>query len=168
MKKHPLIIIAGLLVFSTASVAVEQASAKQANAAQQLIPYSLAQTVQTFSKTVHGGVQHVVVKSADNARDIKLIQTHLAKLAVDFSKGDFSVTEKLHGADMPGLARLKMAKTDDIRFDYKALANGGQIHYASEYPQYIQALHEWFEAQAAEHGATVAPGHAQHHMAPAE
>lgn len=167
MKKYPLI-VAGLLAFSTATLALEQASPKQVDSARQLIPYSLSQTVQTFSKTVHGGVQHVIVKSADNVRDIKLIQTHLARLAVDFGKGDFSVTEKLHGADMPGLAKLKMAKPDDIRFEYKALTNGGQIHYSSEYPQYIQALHEWFDAQAAEHGAAVAPGHAQHHMTPAE
>jgi hypothetical protein len=75
-----------------------------------------------------------------------LIQAHLLKIANEFRKGDFSVTERIHGADMPGLAQLKMAETDDIKFEYKALANGAQIHYSTEYPQYIQALHEWFDA----------------------
>ena len=61
-----------------------------------------------------------------------------------------------------------MAETDDIKFEYKALPNGAQIHFSTEYPQYVQALHEWFDAQKREHGNEVIPEHIQHHLAPAE
>ncbi|AMK78433.1 MULTISPECIES: hypothetical protein [Methylomonas] len=162
----PSIVLAGLLIFSASALAVEHASPKPSNAS--VLPYSAEQTEQTFSKTVHGGVQHVVAKAADNVQVVKAIQSHLFKIAGDFRKGDFSVTERLHGADMPGLAQLKKAEPGDIRFDYKSLDNGAQIHYSSEYPKYVQALHEWFDAQASEHGATAIPGHNQHHLTPAE
>jgi hypothetical protein len=48
---------------------------------------------------------------------------------------------------MPGLAQMKSAKQDDIRYDYKALPNGGQIHFSTEYPHLLNALHHWFDAQ---------------------
>ena len=171
MKHYPLVFI-GLLVFSATTPAVEKVSPKQVDEVQQrtqqVVPYSLDQTLLTFTKTVHGGVQHVVVKSADNTEQIKLIQANLLKMASDFRKGDFSVTEQIHGADMPGLARLKMAETDDIKYEYKALPNGAQIHYSTEYPEYVQALHEWFDAQMSEHGSEVVPEHIKHHATPAE
>ena len=171
MKHYPLVFI-GLLVFSATTPAVEKVSPKQVDEVQQrtqqVVPYSLDQTLLTFTKTVHGGVQHVVVKSADNTEQIKLIQANLLKMASDFRKGDFSVTERIHGADMPGLARLKMAETDDIKYEYKALPNGAQIHYSTEYPQYVQALHEWFDAQMSEHGNEAVPEHIKHHSNVAE
>jgi hypothetical protein len=171
MKNYPLI-LAGFLLFSTTTLALEKTSPKQIDEVdqrmQQVVPFALDQTLETFTKTVHGGVQHVVAKSADNTQQIKLIQAHLLKIANEFRKGDFSVTERVHGANMPGLAQLKMAETDDIKFEYKALPNGAQIHYSTEYPQYVQALHEWFDAQKTEHGNDVIPEHIQHHATPAE
>lgn len=153
----------GLLLFSTSTLALEKTADSQAS-----LPYAAEKTVQTFTKTAHGGVQHVVVKSAGDTAQIKAVQSHLLKLTDAFKKGDFSTTERIHGKAMPGLAQLKRAKTDDIRFEYKALETGGQIHYSTEYPQYVQALHEWFDAQTQEHGDAVIPGHSQHHSSPAE
>ena len=171
MKYAPLIWL-GLLLFSAAASALEKADPKRieevSQRSQQTVPYDVDQALHTFTKTVHGGVQHVVVKSADNAKQIKLVQDYLAKLAMDFRKGDFSETERMHGADMPGLVQLKKAQTDDIRFEYKALPNGAQIHYSTEYPQYVQALHEWFDAQMSDHGNDAIPEHKQHHLTPSE
>lgn len=171
MKNYPLI-LAGLLFFSTTASALEQAVPKPVeevhHRVQRVVPYALDQTLQTFTKTVHGGVQHVVVKSADNAKQIKLIQEHLLKIADAFRKGDFSSSERVHGADMLGLTQLKKAETDDIKFEYKALPNGAQIHYATEYPQFVQALHIWFDAQMKDHGNDVIPEHIQHHSTIAE
>jgi hypothetical protein len=105
---------AGLLLFSTIAPALEKANPKQVDEVQQrtqqVVPYAVDQTRLTFTKTVHGGVQHVVAKSADNTKQIKLIQENLLKMASDFRKGDFSVTERIHGTDMPGLAQLKKSR----------------------------------------------------------
>jgi hypothetical protein len=162
MKHYPLL-FAGLMLLATTTYAYE----KPANS-QHPLPYSADKTLQTFTKTAHGGVQHVVVKAAEDRTQIKAVQAHLIKLADEFSNGDFSTTERIHGQNMPGLAQLKRAKADDIRFAYKALPTGGQIHYSTEYPQLVQALHEWFDAQTREHGNPVIPGHSQHHLSPAE
>lgn len=167
-----LLILLGLFLLSTAVSATEKPGSKPVEdvqrRTQQVVPYALDKTLQTFSKTVHGGVQHVVAKSADDTQQIKFIQSHLFNIANQFRKGDFSVTERMHGADMPGLVQLKLANPGDIRFEYKALENGAQIHYSSEYPQYVQALHEWFDAQAKEHGNSPIPGHNQHHSTTAD
>jgi hypothetical protein len=170
MKSYP-IFLAGLLCFSVTTPALENANPRQAEVdqrMQQMVPFALDQTLETFTRTVHGGVQHVIAKSPDNTRQIQLIQNHLIKIANEFRNGDFSATERIHGADMPGLAILKTAKTDDIKFEYEPLPNGGQIHYSTEYPQYVQALHEWLDAQAKEHGNDAIPEHIKHHKTPAE
>lgn len=171
MKNYFLLI--GLLFINVTAQAVEEQNVikldKLNQNMQKAVPYSLNKTLQSFSKTVHGGVQHVVVKSVDDTAQIKLIQAHLLKLVERLRKGDFSDSETLHGVDMAGLAQLKRAKTDDIKFEYKALENGGQIHYSTEYPQFVGALHEWFDAQISEHGNLAPPkGHEQHHSSPAE
>lgn len=171
MKKCLLALI-GFLFFSATAWALEQAHPGNVNEIhqrmQQLVPFSLNKTLETFTKTVHGGIQHIVAKSADDSKQVKLIQAHLQKLAGEFAKGDFSMTERIHGSEMPGLTVLKTAQPDDIKFEYKALPNGAQIHYATEYPQFVQALHLWFDAQKIEHGSDEIPGHTQHHTTPAE
>jgi hypothetical protein len=163
---------AGLLLFSLQTPALEKANPKQVDEVQQrtqqLVPYDLNQAQLTFTKTVHGGVQHVIAKSPDNTQQIKLIQANLLKMAVDFRKGDFSMTEKIHGAAMPGLAQLKKTEMYAIKYEYEALPNGAQIHYSTEYPLYVQALHEWFDAQTSEHGNEATPEHDKHHATPAE
>jgi len=170
--KHYSLILAGLLLFSTTASALEKTGSARTDEvlqrSQPVLPFSVEQSLQTFSKTVHGGVQHVVVKSAGDTRQVKLIQAYLLKLADAYRKGDFSETERIHGADMPGLTLLKTAETDDIKFEYKALENGAQIHYSTEYPQFVQALHIWFDAQISDHGNPVVPEHSQHHSTIAE
>ena len=113
MKPYTLL-WAGLLLFSTATLALENTSSKQVDEVQQrtqqVVPYALDQTQLTFTKTVHGGVQHVVVKSADNTQQIKLIQENLLKMANDFRKGDFSVTEHIHGTDYAGSCPVKKGR----------------------------------------------------------
>lgn len=164
--KHYLF-LTGLLVFS-ATLAAETSSSERRSEVhqrtQQATSYDLNKTLQTFTQTVHGGVQHVVAKSANDKEQIKLIRDTLSKMTNDFRKGDFSETERIHGTDMPGLAQLKRAQLDDIRFEYETLENGAQIHYSSEYPQYIEALREWIEAQAVDHNNDVINEHSQHHQ----
>lgn len=171
MKPYPFI-LAGLILFTGAIFAAEKASPERIDEVRKLshsvIPYDIDQIKQIFTKTVHGGVQHVVVKSAENSEQIKLIQAYLLKMTNNFSTGDFSETERIHSSNMPGLAQLKMAHPYDIKFEYKALPNGAQIHYSTEYPLLVQALHEWFDAQTSDHDNTVIDEHSKHHSTPAE
>lgn len=164
--KHYLI-LTGLIVFSATLAAETSSSERQSEVHQRTqlaTSYDLNKTLQTFTQTVHGGVQHVIAKFANDKEQIKLIRDNLRKMADDFKKGNFSETERIHGTDMPGLAQLKRAQLDDIKYEYESLENGAQIHYSSEYPQYIQALREWIEAQAIDHNNDVIDEHSQHHQ----
>lgn len=143
--------------------------AENTSASSPLVPYDTKQALESFSKTVHGGIMHIVAKSADNKQQVQLIQQYLRQTATAFKNGDFSSTERFHGSDMPGLAQMKLAKTDDIRYDYQALPNGGQIHFSTEYPHLLNALHEWFDTQIKEHGnAAALSEHERHHASPAD
>ncbi|MGR9012663.1 MAG: aspartate carbamoyltransferase [Gammaproteobacteria bacterium] len=170
--KNYLLILTGLLLFSMTASAFEKNAPEPVGEVQQrmqkLVPFSLDKTIETFTKTVHGGVQHLVAKSPNDTPQIKQIQAHLHRIANEFRKGNFSATERIHGPNMPGLLQLKKAEPDDIRFVYEALPDGAQIHYSSEWPQYVEALHEWFDAQKIEHGNEEIPSHIQHHNSVAE
>lgn len=168
MKTAILIALSLWLVTVDAKPVVTSQATATAVASAGLVPYDVKQADESFAKTVHGGIMHIVTKSADNSRQIKLIQEYLRQTAAEFSKGDFSSTERFHGSDMPGLAKMKAAKKDDIRYEYQALTNGGQIHFSTEYPALLTALHHWFDAQLKEHGSGSLPGHDQHHASPAE
>ena len=161
--KQLILTIVLLLPFSASLFAADPVLNGQSSPA-----YDSERVIQSFNKTVHGGIQHVVAKSADDTQQISLVQDYLQRLTNEFRKGGFSETERLHGADTPGLAQLKTAKTDEIRYEYKALSNGAQIHYSSENPNYVQALHEWIDVQVRDHGNAVVPEHQQHHQLPAE
>ena len=170
--KHAALFSIGFLFFSAFAFAEEHASPERMADVQHQrqfqVPYDADKALETFSKTVHGGVMHVITKSPDDNQQIRLIQDYLSNMASNFRKGDFSETQRMHGANMPGLLQLKTAKTDDIRYEYKSLPNGAQIHFTTEYPQFVQALHEWFDAQAKDHGNVEAPEHMKHHKAIAE
>jgi hypothetical protein len=171
MKLYTLI-LTGLVFFSTATLAVDEPSPEKIEEVHQreklLEPFDIDQVTEIYSKTVHGGVQHVVVKSADNTKQIELIQEYLLKKTEQLTKGDFSETERIHGANMPGLLVLKTAEPYDIKYKYEALPNGAQIHYSTEYPKFAQALHEWFDVQAKEHKNEVIQEHSKHHLMPKE
>jgi len=58
----------------------------------------------------------------------------------------------LHGSDMPGLAKLTTAGSR-LQIVYAATAVGAQIRYTTQNPDTLAALHQWFAAQLADHGA---------------
>ncbi len=154
MKKIALFTFLLSLVFGAAQ-AQESATGKHAvknTDAHQLLPYAVDQALEGFAKTPDGGVMQIVVKPSGDETQIKPMQQYLRQTAKEYGKGDFSSTERFHGTDMPGLAQMKSAKTGEIRYQYKALRNGGQIRFSTEYPQLLEALHAWIEAQIKEHG----------------
>jgi len=124
----------------------------------QVMPFDLKQTQHLFIKTSTGGIQQVIVRDAANSKQIDLIRQHLSKIATEFSHGDFSNPEKIHGKDMPGLTVLRTAKPEQLHVQYKELANGAEINYSAEDDNLINAIHQWFNAQLADHGSDATSG----------
>jgi hypothetical protein len=58
----------------------------------------------------------------------------------------------IHGDGMPGLHELAMG-TARIDVVYSELPDGAQILYVTEDDLLVAALHAWFDAQLADHGA---------------
>lgn len=160
----PFVLLYGLLatLVSLSAYAVDPARQAEVSAHGALVmPFALKATTHIFTKTQDGGIQQVVAKKSGDEPQIRLIRKHLAMIADHFSKGNFAEPARIHGANMPGLAELRKAKSTELIVRYQDLPDGGQIQYASHDPLLVQALHRWFDAQLSDHGADARAGH--HH-----
>ncbi len=128
------------------------------------MPFDLEKTRHVFSKTANGRIQQVIAKDKSDSGLIQLIRDHLSEISEEFRQGDFSNPAHIHGEDMPGLAELKTANPDQIKIEYMALPDGAQIKYATKSPQFIKAIHQWFDAQLSDHARHAVPGHPHQHM----
>jgi len=161
MKNTALIACLLALFFATAKAQESDAGKHPANntEAHQSLPYAVDQALEVFAKTANGGIMQIVAKSTNDSQQIKLMQQYLHQTAEEYKKGDFSSTERFHGTAMPGLAQMKAAKAGEIKYQYKALNNGGQIVFSTEDAQLLNALHAWVDAQIKEHGSAGLSGH---------
>jgi hypothetical protein len=128
-----------------------------------VMPFDLEKTVHVFSKTPEGGIQQIVVRDKSDSEQIQLIRAHLSKISAEFSQGDYSRPMHIHGQDMPGLDALKTASPGQVEIEYLELSDGAQIHYASQSPQLIDAIHQWFEAQLSDHARHAVSAHPHEH-----
>ena len=142
-----------------AAFADENRQAEVAARGAQVMPFKLSATTHIFTKTEQGGVQQVVAKDPKDTDQLAMIRMHLAELAQAFQRGDFSGPTQTHGAQMPGLTKLKTPNPGDLSMRYRELANGAEIEFSSRIPELVSAIHEWFDAQLADHGADAISGH---------
>lgn len=170
MKIMPVLAMSllGVLTASAAQAAAPAGeSSRQAGVAArgaQVMPFNLEATTHIFSKVADGGIQQVVAKAPDDETQVRLVRQHLQQITEQFSKGDFSGPERIHGVSMPGLSELRKASPGDIRITYQDIPSGGQIRYATSSKVLVAALHAWFDAQLSDHGADAREGHTHQHM----
>lgn len=166
MNKHSLLLMSMLLPIPSVH-AVEPASPTRldevAERGAHVMPFGLEKTLHIFDKTETGGRQQVIAKNAADNEQIALIRQHLSDIAGRFNKGDFSGPKRIHGDDMPGVKMLS-EHASEIEFSYRDLPNGGQIDYHSDNPEWIDAIHRYFDAQLSDHARhAVGSGHKMHH-----
>ena len=123
------------------------------------MPFSLQATTHVFTKTADGGVQQVVAKNPRDREQIRLIRLHLKQVAHDFGRQEFSAPSAIHGDAMPGLAELRSARPGQVHVRYRDLDRGGQLRFSARDRALVAALHRWFDAQLADHGADAMAGH---------
>lgn len=138
-----------------------QRQAQVAQRGAEVMPFALAVTTHIFTKTASGGVQQVIAKDAADDRQAELVREHLRDMRARFLAGDFSGPAHIHGQDMPGLARLQAARPGQLSIVYREVPGGAELEYRSHDTGLIAALHDWFDAQLADHGADAMAGH--HH-----
>jgi hypothetical protein len=148
----------------TASVAAhaQQRQAEVAARGAEVMPFDLQASGHVFTKSRNGGLQQVLVKNPKDAVQLRLVRSHLRDIARRFEQGDFSAPAQIHGENMPGLAQLRQARPGEISIHYRELFNGAQVRYATSNPALVPVLHQWFDAQLADHGADAMEGHEHH------
>ncbi len=124
------------------------------------MPFDLDRTRHSFVKDETGGVQSVVALEYGDAEQVALIREHLREISVAFSKGRYEDPSSIHGDDMPGLRELA-AGAENVVVEYREIDAGGEIRYSSSDAALVAAVHNWFDAQLADHGhdATNTPSH---------
>lgn len=155
-------------------------AARQADVARRgaaVMPFDLAATVHVFTKTAQGGVQQVLARDPADETQARQVRQHLQALRERFLAGDWSAPAAIHGQDMPGLAELRAAPAGAIAVTYREVPGGAELGYATDDLRLVDALHRWFDAQLADHGADamagpMPAGHANlpmhmHHPSPA-
>ena len=138
---------------------------RQAEVAQRgadVMPFSLAATTHIFTRSDTGGTQQVVAKTSGDTVQVQRIRQHLRHIRAQFLKGDFSGPSHIHGQDMPGLAELKAARPGQIAIAYHDIQNGAELQYKTADAKLVTALHQWFDAQLADHGTDAVEGQAPH------
>jgi hypothetical protein len=148
----------------TASVAAhaQQRQAEVAARGAEVMPFDLQASGHVFTKSRNGGLQQVLVKNPKDAVQLRLVRSHLRDIARRFEQGDFSAPAQIHGENMPGLAQLRQARPGEISIHYRELFNGAQVRYATSNPALVPVLHQWFDAQLADHGANAMEGQEHH------
>jgi hypothetical protein len=153
-----LALLAALPAFAQHQHHDHQQQAAVAARGAEVMPFDLAATTHVFTKTPSGGIQRVVAKRSDDAAQAALVRRHLRDIEQQFRRGDFSGPSHIHGAAMPGLAQLKAARPGQVAITYREVPAGAELEYRSQDAQLVTALHQWFDAQLADHGADARPG----------
>ncbi|MFW8632534.1 hypothetical protein [Vibrio natriegens] len=118
----------------------------------QVMPFDMSKTLHVFKMTDSGGVQKVLARNTEETEQILLIRQHLEHEAQMFKHGNYSDPTKLHGDDMPGIAKLS-ANPSKVNVSYSELPEGAQITFETKEISMVTAIHRWFGAQLSEHGA---------------
>lgn len=158
--------LALVLLFATMPMAHAADAARQGEVASrgaEVMPFSLKATQHIFTETSSGGTQTVVARNRADREQVGLVRRHLHEIQQQFQRGDFAAPAHIHGMDMPGLDRLRAAPPGTIRIGYRNVAGGAQLSYRTRNPELVAALHDWFDAQLADHGPDAMAGHEHHH-----
>ena len=132
------------------SDAPETRQAEVAERGREVMPFDLDATTHHFVTVADGLVQTVVADDPD-ATQVDLVRGHLLAEASRFERGDFDDPARIHGEEMPGLARLR-DHGGRIAVTYRDIARGGEIRYRTSDPELIEALQDWADAQTRDHG----------------
>ncbi|MBT8488054.1 MAG: aspartate carbamoyltransferase [Gemmatimonadetes bacterium] len=132
-------------------VSDEQRRGEVAARGAEVMPFDLDRSTHVFATTAEGGVQTVRSDDGD-PEQMRLIRAHLLEEAARFARGDFHDPAMIHGDDMPGLHALVMG-FERMTITYADVDGGAEIRYESPDEDLVEAIHAWFGAQLADHGA---------------
>jgi len=151
-----------LVVAAVAGIAAAPASAADQHAQMvtrhgaRVMPFDQKTAQHMFLDARDGGVVQIVVRTMDE-RQISLVRSHLLDEASKFAHGNYGDPAYIHGASMPGLARLRSG-APHISVRYFETPTGAAITLSSKDRTLVAAIHAWLGAQRHDHAAGGADG----------
>ncbi|MGI9022097.1 MAG: aspartate carbamoyltransferase [Acidimicrobiales bacterium] len=126
--------------------------AEVADRGTDVMPFDLDGTTHRFTPQADGLTQQVVVDDPADADQRELVREHLRVEMTRFRAGDYGDPARIHGDHMPGLRQLEAgAAAIEIRYD--DVDAGAELRFLTADPALVDALHQWGEAQVADHGS---------------
>jgi hypothetical protein len=118
----------------------------------QVMGFSHRATHHTFRLSENGGDIEVRADAADDTASVGMIRQHLQQIAADFTGGDFTKPEAIHGR-IPDGAETMRASGAAIRYHYEELRDGARVRITGLTPKAVEAVHAFLSFQIDEHGA---------------
>jgi len=116
----------------------------------QAMGFSHEKTTHHFRLKPNGGVIEVTANDPNDGASRDQIRYHLAHVAEQFSKGDFSLPMFTHGEAPPGAAEMTRLK-EEIKYTFEAIDRGGRVLIATANPEAIDAVHQFLRFQIKDH-----------------
>ena len=97
-----------------------------------------------------GGAIEVTANDAADSKNVEAIRSHLAQIAVMFSKGDFSTPMFIHDQVPPGVPMMKECGRE-ISYLFEAAPRGGRVRIKTSSQEALKAVHEFLRFQIEDH-----------------
>ena len=107
-------------------------------------------TTHHFRMAVDGGSIEVSAHDPADATQMKLIRSHLTRIAVSFGEGDFSTPMFVHDGIPPGVTTMKLMKSD-IHYKYEEMPSGARVRISTDAPIAVAAIHDFLRFQITDH-----------------
>jgi hypothetical protein len=96
------------------------------------------------------GGRITLVRDGDDAAGVTQIRAHMAKIAVAFRRGDFTIPGFVHDRAVPGTATMA-AHRSRISYIADTLPHGGSLRIYSTDSAAISAIHQFLAFQRQDH-----------------
>ncbi len=104
----------------------------------------------SFRLFADGGAIELRAKDPADEATVAAIRTHLQDIVPQFTKGDFSTPQFVHGYAPDGVAQLERLRSD-IAYRYQQVDGGGRIRITTGSAAALSAIHAFLRFQVTEH-----------------
>lgn len=114
---------------------------------------SHTKSTHSFRLFEDGGAIELRASDAADQMTVAAIRKHLQEITPQFSEGDFSTPQFVHGYAPDGVAQLTRLR-GDIAYRYQPLEGGGRIRITATSAEALEAVHAFLRFQVVEHRTT--------------
>jgi hypothetical protein len=123
---------------------------------KQGMGFDQASTTHHFRILAGGGAIEVEANSADDSVSRDQIRTHLKRITIMFSEGDFAIPMFVHDQLPPGAQTMKQLKKA-IKYNFEETGSGGRVRITTRNDEALRAIHAFLRFQIGEHHTSDKP-----------